>query len=186
MSHNFAVPAVQLVLLSLVAGCATTTASPPSTGLEAGAARPPAAAPVGPETAPPAAPSPPPPQPSATLAKGAVEVEVRLHHEIADGSHPTELQTTRLVGHYTTPNGKIGFILDRTSDPPRIRLDGDRYTLVMTPRPASKGWLDYVAGNLWVRLDETTGSILGFEGPNMREPSYVVRDADARPLDLPR
>jgi hypothetical protein len=115
-----------------------------------------------------------------------MEVKVRFHQDMADGTHATEFQSSRLVGHYSTPNGKVGFILDRTSDPPKIKMDGDAYTLVLAPRQASKGWLEFVASNIWIRIDEQTGRILSFTGPGMTDSTFVVRDADAKALSTPR
>lgn len=117
-----------------------------------------------------------------TRSSEPLDVRVRFHEDVADSTHPTEFQSSRLVGHYSTPNGKVGFVLDRTADPPKIRLDGDTYVLVLSPRQASKGWLELVASNIWIRIDEGTGRILSFSGPGMKDSSFVVRDADARPL----
>jgi hypothetical protein len=124
----------------------------------------------------------PPPLLAATRPSEPLEVRVRFHEEVADSTRRTEFQSSRLVGHYSTPNGKVGFVLDRTADPPKIRLDGDSYVLVLSPRQASKGWLELVASNIWIRIDEGTGRILSFSGPGMTDSSFVVRDADARPL----
>jgi hypothetical protein len=120
----------------------------------------------------------PPAQPS----PGPLEVTVKLTTEVADSTHPTEFQRARLVGHYSTPNGKIGFILDRTSEPTRIRFDGSQYVLELTAQRASRGALEYVAANVWMRIDEQTGHVVLFQGPSMKEAGPVVRDADARPL----
>jgi hypothetical protein len=114
-----------------------------------------------------------------------LNVNIRLKEDVTDGARPTEFQSSRLVGHYSTRNGKVGFILDRTTNPPKIRIDADPYVLVLTPRQASKGWLEYVAANIWLRIDEESGSILSFVGPGMNDASRVVRDADARPLPMP-
>ena len=132
------------------------------------------------------APPPLPPPPATTRSSEPIEVKVRFHEEVADSTHPTEFQSSRLVGHYSTPNGKVGFVLDRTTDPPKIRLDGDAYVLVLTPRQTSNGWLEYVASNIWIRIDEETGSIRSFSGPGMKDSSFVVRDADAKPLSVSR
>jgi hypothetical protein len=127
-------------------------------------------------------PAAPPPPLATTRSSEPLEVRVRFHEEVADSTHRTEFQSSRLVGHYSTPNGKVGFVLDRTADPPKIRLDGDTYVLVLSPRQASKGWVELVASNVWIRIDEGTGRILSFSGPGMKDSSFVVRDADARPL----
>jgi hypothetical protein len=148
---------------------------------EADAKTQPAVAPVADPAAPSSPPSTPPPL-ATTRSSEPLDVRVRFHEEVADSTHPTEFQSSRLVGHYSTPNGKVGFVLDRTADPPKIRLDGDRYVLVLSPRQASKGWLELVASNIWIRIDEGTGRILSFSGPGMQDSSSVVRDADARPL----
>jgi hypothetical protein len=46
--------------------------------------------------------------------------------EVADGNHLTGFQIRRLIGHYTTLDGRSGFILDRFADPPRARLTAIR------------------------------------------------------------
>jgi hypothetical protein len=131
-------------------------------------------------------PAPAPAPPPLVRSSDPMEVKVRFHQDVADGTHATEFQSSRLVGHYSTPNGRTGFVLDRTSDPPKIKMDGDAYTLVLSPRQASKGWLEYVAANIWIRIDEQTGRILSFTGPGMTDSSFVVRDADAKTLSVPR
>jgi hypothetical protein len=143
-------------------------------------AKPPQTSAAAPDPAPALAP------PPLVRSSDPMEVKVRFHQDVADGTHVTEFQSSRLIGHYSTPNGKVGFVLDRTSDPPKIRLDGDGYILVLSSRQASKGWLEYVASNIWIRIDEETGRILSFSGPGMKDASFVMRDADAKPLSAAR
>jgi hypothetical protein len=173
---------VSLALLAgttVLAACGGGQAKVANTEVDA---KPPQAVAPAPEPAP----SSPPPPPATTRSSEPIEVKVRFREEVADSTHPTEFQSSRLIGHYSTPNGKVGFVLDRTNDPPKIRLDGDSYALVLTARQASKGWLEYVASNIWIRIDEETGRILSFSGPGMKDASFVVRDADAKPLLVPR
>jgi hypothetical protein len=115
----------------------------------------------------------------------AMHVTVEPKVEMTDGTQPTEFQLRRLVGHYATPDGRFGFILDRTASPPRIRLDGDRYVLALSPLQASKGWLEYTAGGIWMRLDEETGRILSVSFSGLKDATRVVRDGDAKPLPPP-
>jgi hypothetical protein len=133
-----------------------------------------APAPVAPATPPVAAPDP-----------TTVRLTIEPKFEVADSSHPTELQQRRLLGHYSTIDGKTGFVLDRTVDPPRMRLDGDPYIKILGVRPSVRCCIEYTAGNFWVRIDKDSGEIVEFEGELQRDPVRVVRDADAQPLPMP-
>jgi len=175
--RHCAFPASLLAVASILQACG---AGQPKVANTEADARPPQTSAASPDPAPAPAPFP--------LARSGepMEVKVRFHQDVADGTHATEFQSARLLGHYSTPNGKVGFVLDRTSDPPKIRLDGDAFTLVLSSRQASRGWLEYVASNIWIRIDEETGRILSFVGPGMTDATRVIRDADAKPLSASR
>jgi len=98
----------------------------------------------------------------------------------------TTFQIKRLLGHYATLDGKTGFVLDRTVDPPRLRIDGDPYVKNLDVRPSIRCCVEYAASGLWMRVDKETGAVMEFTGPLQTERSVrVVRDADAAPLPEP-
>lgn len=103
--------------------------------------------------------------------------------EVATGSAPTEFQRARLVGHYSTYDGGSGFIFDRTTDPPKARLDGTETAQVLTASGGPLHTTEYRSadGSLWIRVSES-GDVLLFQGPKQQQGPDVVRDADADPL----
>jgi hypothetical protein len=131
---------------------------------------------------PPAAPqsSPPP----VVVIRESTSVPAPSPPEVADSRHPTEFQKRRLLGHYSTENGKSGFILDRTVTPPKARLDGDGKIEALSQQGSVRGAVEYVSGDrrVWLRVDKESGDILLFQGPAEHEGVPVVRDADAEPL----
>jgi hypothetical protein len=123
-----------------------------------------------------------PNDPSAIHVTGTVTVEPKV--EMADSTHMTEFQKRRLLGHYSTIDGKTGFVLDRTVDPPRARLDGDPYVKILAVEPSVRCCVEYRAGGFWVRIDKDSGSIVQFQGAQQTDSVRVIRDADAVPLKL--
>jgi hypothetical protein len=97
----------------------------------------------------------------------------------------TAFQRRRLLGHYATLDGKTGFVLDRTVDPPRARLDSDSIVRVLAVQPSVRCCVEYRGGNFWVRVDKDSGAIVQFQGERQTEGVRVVRDGDADPLVLP-
>jgi hypothetical protein len=104
--------------------------------------------------------------------------------EVADGNHLTGFQIRRLIGHYTTLDGRSGFILDRFADPPRARLDGDPTVRTLSRRGSVRGAYELISEDktIWLRIDEETGDVLLFQGPQQRQGVRVQRDADASGL----
>jgi hypothetical protein len=104
--------------------------------------------------------------------------------EVADGQHLTEFQLTRLLGHYSTVDGKSGFILDRTQEPPLARLDGDEAIRPLTRRGSVYGAYELASDDksIWLRIAEESGQVLLFQGPQQTAGVEVVRDADAERL----
>ncbi len=127
----------------------------------------------------------PAPAPALAPDPATVRVTIEPRVDVADSSHPTEFQQRRLLGHYSTIDGKTGFVLDRTVDPPRMRLDGDPYIKILAVRSSVRCCIEYAAGNFWVRIDKDSGAIVEFQGELQRDSVRVVRDADAQPLPLP-
>lgn len=105
--------------------------------------------------------------------------------EVADGEHLTAYQVQQLLGHYSTENGKSGFILDRTVDPPLARLDGDPTVRSLTRRGSVTGAFELISDDetIWLRIDEESGRVLLFDGPQQSQGVRVVRDADAQRLE---
>jgi hypothetical protein len=104
--------------------------------------------------------------------------------EVADGRHLTEFQTSRLLGHYSTVDGKSGFVLDRTVDPPKARLDGDSTVHELVKQGSVSGAFELVSSDraIWLRVHEESGEIMLFDGPQQTQGVDVVRDADAAQL----
>lgn len=104
--------------------------------------------------------------------------------EVADGQHLTEFQKRRLLGHYSTEDGKSGFILDRTVDPPKARLDGDATVRTLSKQGSVSGAYELISDDkkIWLRIAEESGEVLLFQGPKQTEGVRVVRDADAAQL----
>jgi len=104
--------------------------------------------------------------------------------EVADGQHLTEFQKSRLLGHYSTEDGKSGFVLDRTVDPPKARLDGDATVRTLSKRGSVSGAYELISDDkkIWLRIAEEGGEVLLFQGPKQTEGVRVVRDADAAQL----
>jgi hypothetical protein len=105
---------------------------------------------------------------------------------VSNGVGVTTFQMRQLLGHYTTLDGKTGFVLDRTVDPPRARMDGDPYVKNLEVRPSIHCCVEYAAAGLWMRVDKDTGAVLEFVGSLQgARPVRVIRDADAVPLSTP-
>ena len=104
--------------------------------------------------------------------------------EVADSQHLTEFQKSRLLGHYTTEDGKHGFILDRTATPPRARLDGESAYEELTEQGSVSGAVEYTSPSkkIWLRVSKDTGDVMLFQGPGLTEGVSVMRDADAEQL----
>lgn len=104
--------------------------------------------------------------------------------EVATGKEPTTFQRRRLLGHYSTLDGKSGVTLDRRTDVVKARLDGSNDVKVLAASGGPHGTTEYRSddGTIWLRVDEH-GSVLLFQGPEQKEGVEVINDADAEPLD---
>jgi hypothetical protein len=153
-----------VVVVLLLAGCNGSSTSAP-TASPAAPAAPATAAPL-----PPVAVLPPPPD--------------RHREEIATGNGLTRFQRERLLGHYSTEDGRSGFILDRTVSPWKARLDGSNDVLTLSEkRPGAYHSTEYLSEphKLWIRVGED-GEVQLMQGPTQHEGVNVVRDAGANPL----
>jgi hypothetical protein len=90
----------------------------------------------------------------------------------------------RLLGHYAPKDGGTGFVLDRSVEPPRFRLDGTDQTWTLRRQTTRAGSFELVNpdGQLWLRVDEASGEVALFDGPEQAEGVAVTRDADGAPL----
>jgi len=90
----------------------------------------------------------------------------------------TDFQRSRLLGHYSTLDGRRGFVLDRLAEPAKVRLDGETAVQTLKERYSQWTWLDYLNadGRIEIRTKQDSGEVVRLNGTD------VVRDADARPL----
>ncbi|WP_394847125.1 serine/threonine protein kinase [Pendulispora brunnea] len=90
----------------------------------------------------------------------------------------TDFQKSRLLGHYSTYDGRRGFVLDRLGEPVKVRLDGESTVHSLKERYSQWTWLDYISedGKIEIRTKQDTGEVVKLNYAD------VVRDADARPL----
>ena len=108
----------------------------------------------------------------------------RHREEIATGDGLTRFQRERLLGHYSTEDGRSGFILDRTVSPWKARLDGSSDVLILSEkRPGAYHTTEYLSEphRLWIRVGED-GEVQLMQGPTQHEGTNVIRDAGANPL----
>jgi hypothetical protein len=88
------------------------------------------------------------------------------------------------LAHYSTGNGLIGFVLDRTGTPPKIRFDGSKEIVALSAVPAVRGVTSLRQDDGWVllRVDDS-GAVMLFSRPaGDGVPAFV--DQEALPLDL--
>jgi hypothetical protein len=94
------------------------------------------------------------------------------------------------LGHYSSIDGAIGFVLDRTADKPLARYDGERRVIELAVRDAPLGAVELVGpgGRLFARV-AASGGLVVFHA---RKPNgtQARRDADvasceARPVCCP-
>jgi len=90
----------------------------------------------------------------------------------------TDFQKSRLLGHYSTLDGRRGFVLDRLAEPVKVRLDGESTVHSLKERYSQWMWLDYLSedGKIEIRTKQDSGEVIKLNYAD------VVRDADARPL----
>lgn len=87
------------------------------------------------------------------------------------------------IGHYSTGNGLIGFVLDRTGTPIKLRFDGsDEILALSTERsPNDSITLKRDDGAAVLRIQET-GQVLVFSDQLSSGSASARRDQDAEPL----
>lgn len=130
---------------------------------------------MAPTSAPPvsAAPTPPAPPPAAAQASATTTTTTN------DAKSDEETPKLRL-GHYSSPDGLFGFVLDRTATPPRAKIDGKPAVLELAVRRDGSERVQLLSakGELMLLVDKW-GSVSMISGAN---PVRLRRDADARAL----
>jgi hypothetical protein len=119
--------------------------------------------------------------PSAHPPPIAVDVELTggaIPEVIQDQSPETKLQ----LGHYWSPHFHIGLIIDRTGEQAKVRFDGTRQTLTLTPQYFWFRTEYHRAPNDKLLVVSNTGRItLHVEGAG-EDGIWLHRDGDAAPL----
>src|SRR5712691_10836777 len=87
------------------------------------------------------------------------------------------------IGHYSSANGLVGFVLDRLGSPIKLRLDGSDEILALTLEPASRNAVSLKRddGSYILRIDDR-GDITLFT--QAFRDVKVIRDQDAEPLAI--
>jgi hypothetical protein len=88
------------------------------------------------------------------------------------------------LAHYSAGNGLVGFVLDRTGTPPKLRFDGSKEIFALSATPATRGNTSLRRDDGWVllRVDDEGGVIL-FDEPK-GDGVRAFLDQEALPLDL--
>jgi hypothetical protein len=92
------------------------------------------------------------------------------------------------IGHYSTANGLVGFVLYRLGMPIKMRLDGSDEILALTVERVRRDAImlkrDYGGENCcYVLRIEDSGAII-YYGKESRDGLRVRRDQDAKPLEI--
>jgi hypothetical protein len=86
------------------------------------------------------------------------------------------------LGHYSSADGLVGFVLDRTGPTPRVRMDGEERVYVLEVISTSRLHTDFVSHERHIGISfMKDGSGASFSGRGRDELS-IRRDGDAAPL----
>lgn len=89
------------------------------------------------------------------------------------------------IGHYSTRDGMAGFVLDRLGDTVKLRFDGSEEIFALSKEPASLGALSLREDNGGYVLRINNGGGITLFRPGFRDGAGVIRDQDAKPLEIP-
>ncbi|MBS2011905.1 MAG: hypothetical protein JST00_03370 [Deltaproteobacteria bacterium] len=140
-------------------------------------------------TAPPVAPS-PPAAPSAvaapTQAEPPTSVATPASAAVPVGGKPSAVDKDApklRLGHYSSPDGLFGFVLDRTASPPRAKIDGQSTVMDLAVRRdgSERTYLLSAGGELSLVIDEW-GRLSRIASGT---PTWLRRDGDAAALGEP-
>jgi hypothetical protein len=115
----------------------------------------------------------------------AAVIVVALSLVAGHGASAAEGRPPLRIGHYSTGNGLIGFVIDRMGTPIKLRFDGSEEILALTaePAPYNSVTLKCDDGTSVLRIYET-GRILMFSDKLPRGSADAYRDQDAEPLTV--
>lgn len=114
-------------------------------------------------------------------------IGVALSLVAGHGAHAAEGGPPLRIGHYSTGNGLIGFVIDRMGTPIKLRFDGSEEILALTaePAPYNSVTLRRDDGTSVLRIYET-GRILVFSDKLSGGSADTYRDQHAEPLAIKR
>jgi hypothetical protein len=149
------------MLFLVLPACAKTPAAPPADASAHGQAEP----------------------PEGHAAHGPAPVIVHDVHDAHDAQGRDDIARLRL-GHYSTRDGLVGFVLDRMGERPRMRLDGTTDVIELVMRRETAIGTDFAAPHVGVILRlMKNGDVIYLGGP--ADPLDMVRDGPAAPLPAP-
>ena len=122
------------------------------------------------------------PKPNANSATSRAIPETNSTAVTGSAGAPTVVQLKGLLGHYSTEDKRDGFVLDRTGNLPKVRLDRTSRVVTLQVNDGPLDTKEYSGEDIWIRVDASSGDVRLFEGPNQHEGVRVVRDADAERL----
>jgi uncharacterized protein DUF4908 len=103
----------------------------------------------------------------------------------ADHARAQEAGPPLRIGHYSTPDGLIGFVLDRLGTPIKVRFDGSEEILALTPEPAPYDSTTFKRDDgIHVLRIYPNGRVLVFGEKVKSGSARVIRDQDAQPLTV--
>jgi hypothetical protein len=107
-----------------------------------------------------------------------------LPPEPPPASEPPVLYSPLQLGHYTTADGTFGLVIDRSGPTPRLRMDGSRQIVELTPVEDWKG--DTYEGTTFFSPDGIALVFVDRAGPltlwPRRDKRPLLRDGDTTPL----
>jgi uncharacterized protein DUF4908 len=113
----------------------------------------------------------------AALALAALSLVTAINACSAESSPPLR------IGHYSSPDGLIGFVLDRLGTPIKVRFDGSEEIVALTPEPAPYDSTTFKRDDgIHVLRIYPNGRLLVFDRKLRDGSARAVRDQDAQPL----
>jgi Domain of unknown function (DUF4908) len=89
------------------------------------------------------------------------------------------------IGHYSSPDGLIGFVLDRLGTPIKVRFDGSEEILALTTEPAPYDSTTFKRDDgIHVLRIYPNGRVLVFDEKLKGGSARAIRDQDAQPLTV--
>ncbi|MFH0900245.1 MAG: hypothetical protein V2A73_06425 [Pseudomonadota bacterium] len=86
------------------------------------------------------------------------------------------------LGHYSTADGEIGLVLDRSGERAKLRFDGAQDTVELVAKPGAYGRTDYADAGGYVFLNMWPDGRITAYHPSRPDGVPVKRDRDADAL----